>query len=418
MTHDHTDRKRICVVTAGHLSTCPRMLKAADALAEAGYEVRVVSARYTDWAWQADQDVRRTRSWKWTLVNYDRRQGTTKYFRSGVRFRSAKFLAKFAGPSRCPIGLAANAYSRAHAELLQAILSEPQDLIYGGTSGALACVTAAAKRTGIPAALDLEDLYSDRSAPGRLEDALAELIESTVLPRAAFLTAGSAAIGEAYRRKYGVCAVPLHNTFPLPNAAPDLTPSQGQGLRLYWFGQTIGEGRGIETVVHAMGRARIPGEIHFRGRAVPRYVESLNLLAAAVAPRLKVMVHEPAPPEMMVALCKPYDIGLATEPGSEGNNAILLSNKALTYPLAGLPVAITDTPGQHAFAMDLAEGAILFKPGDVDALAAGLKRWADDKCLLVRAKAAAWDAAKRRWHWEHPLERGALLRAVAAVFQQ
>ena len=33
---------RICVVTAGHLSTSPRMLKAADALHAAGYHVRVV----------------------------------------------------------------------------------------------------------------------------------------------------------------------------------------------------------------------------------------------------------------------------------------------------------------------------------------------------------------------------------------
>jgi energy-converting hydrogenase Eha subunit C len=29
------------------------MVKAADALVEAGYDVRVVSARYLDWAWEA-----------------------------------------------------------------------------------------------------------------------------------------------------------------------------------------------------------------------------------------------------------------------------------------------------------------------------------------------------------------------------
>src|SRR5206468_8520292 len=68
---------RICIVTAGHLSTCPRMLKAADALAAAGHRVRVVSARYIDWAVAADLEVGRSRpgSWAWTMVDAGRRVG-------------------------------------------------------------------------------------------------------------------------------------------------------------------------------------------------------------------------------------------------------------------------------------------------------------------------------------------------------
>ena len=79
--------------------------------------------------------------------------------------------------------------------------------------------------------------------------------------------------------------------------------------------------------------------------------------------------------------------------------------------LAGLAVVFTDTPGQRRLAIDLGEGAILYPPGDVAALAAGLTRWASDKDLLGRARAAAWQAARRRWHWEHREERGALLDA-------
>ena len=47
-------KPRLALVTAGHLSTCPRMLKAADALAEEGYDVEVVSTRSTAWAVEAD----------------------------------------------------------------------------------------------------------------------------------------------------------------------------------------------------------------------------------------------------------------------------------------------------------------------------------------------------------------------------
>ena len=44
-------------MTAGHMSTCPRMLKAADALHGAGFDVRVVSASHTPWAVEADKQA-------------------------------------------------------------------------------------------------------------------------------------------------------------------------------------------------------------------------------------------------------------------------------------------------------------------------------------------------------------------------
>jgi hypothetical protein len=34
---------------------------------------------------------------------------------------------------------------------------------------------------------------------------------------------------------------------------------------------------------------------------------------------------------------------------------------------------------------------------------------------LAEARAASWQAARTRWHWEHQQERGALLAAVASV---
>ena len=43
----------------------------------------------------------------------------------------------------------------------------------------------------------------------------------------------------------------------------------------------------------------------------------------------------------------------------------------------------------------------LVPPGDVDALAAAFARWAADPAALDCAKRTAWQAAVRRWHWEH-----------------
>ena len=396
------------------------MLKAADALAGAGYCVRMVSTRHVDWATVADVEVRRAReaAWEWTVVDYHRLSGRRTHLRSGLRFHTARALAKGLGLGRRPLSIAARAYGRVHCELLRAALARPVDLFYGGTTGALASVAMAARRAGVPYALDLEDFHSaeqgDDSA-SRLVHRLAERIERAILPGAAFLTAGSAAIASAYASKYGVRPVPINNTFPLPKTTPDLTPSVGDGLRLYWFSQTVGPGRGLEEAVEAMGLAGIPGELHLRGLTNSDYLERLCQLATQRAPRLKLIHHEPIPPDSMVELAQGFDVGLALEQVHIRNRALCLTNKAFTYILAGLAVAFSDTPGQRPLARDLGEGAILYAPGDTATLAVGFKRWAGDTSLLARAKKAAWEAARRRWHWEHPDDRGALIRAVSGI---
>jgi hypothetical protein len=51
----------------------------------------------------------------------------------------------------------------------------------------------------------------------------------------------------------------------------------------------------------------------------------------------------------------------------------------------------------------------------VASLATGLRRWADDRTVLEAARRASWQAAERRWHWQHSEERGALIAACAAA---
>lgn len=411
-------RPRVTVVTAGHLSTSPRMLKAADALAAAGYRVRMISTRHLPWAVRADREVRRLReaAWTWATVDYERDADAFARVRTGLRLRAATLAARALGPSRCPVGLAAAAWSRAHRELVRAAMREPADLMYGG-GAALAAVAEVGRRMGVVYAIDLEDLHSAEqvdSPAATLAHALASRIERDVLPGAAFVTASSPGIAAAYADRYAVSPIVVHNTFPLPSKPPDLHAHRERRLRLYWFSQTIGPGRGLEDAVSAMALAAVPAELHLRGLAMAGYVESLRRLAARGAPRLVIVPHEPAAPDAMVDLCADYDIGLSLERGPVLNKLLCLSNKALTYILGGLAVVLTDTPGQRPLARDLGEGSLLYAPGDVASLGAGLRRWADDSRLLERARTASWRAAQGRWHWEHPDESGALIRACAA----
>ena len=393
------------------------MLKSADALADAGYNVRVVATSNEPWAIDADRDVRSRRHWPATIINYRKGDSGLTYWWSGVRARASRAAVSLLGADRAPLRLVAHAVGRTHAELVRAAAAEPADLIYGGTTGALAAVAEAAKRSGIPYALDLEDFHSAESdAPdASLRFELVSRIEKAVLRNAVFLTTSSEHIAEAYREQYGVEAGIVHNTFPLPAEPPDFVRVDPEKLRVYWFSQTIGPGRGLDDAVVALGRAGVAAELALRGRPHLDYVEQLKQLAGAKAPLLEVTHQLPAAPDAMVDLSRGYDAGLALERMVPRNRAMSISNKAFTYLLAGVAVVMTDTPGQHELGEDVGCAAALVPPGDIDALASAFRQWADDPSMLARAKRAAWDAAVRRWRWDHPKERGLLLDLVSAA---
>lgn len=390
------------------------MLKSADALAADGYDVRVVATHHEPWATETDRDVASRRRWTADVITYRRGAGGTTYWWTGARYRAARAAAAAIGPARAPLAVVSRAFGRVHSELVRAICADPGDLIYGGTTGALAAIAEAARRCRTPYAVDLEDFHSGETpgADAPLVHALAARIEHAVLPRAAFVTTSSEAIAAAYAERNGVGATVIHNTFPLPPQAPHVSRVDPARLRVYWFSQTIGPGRGLEDAVLALGRAGVAAQLALRGRPHAGYLDALTTLAATHAPRVEIVPLAPAPPDAMVDCARGHDIGLALEQMTPRNRQLCLTNKAFTYILAGLAVAITDTPGQHALGVDLGRAAALVPVGDVDALATAFALWARDPVELDCAKRTAWHAATRRWHWEHPLERGRLSALV------
>jgi glycosyltransferase involved in cell wall biosynthesis len=406
---------RVTVVAAGHIALSPRIVKAADALSGAGYDVRVVSGLISERVGTVDRALQGRRTWRWSPIKLGRDQSPVRWVMSGGRTKIAKQLASAFG-KHSPQALATYAYSRGYSELVSAILAEPADFVYAGTNGAISAALDASARAGIPCGIDFEDFHCgelEPTADGRLMNALADTMMRDASRRAALVTAGSAAISAACLERFGREPLVINNVFPLP-ASPVRRPYAGP-LRLYWFSQTIGHGRGIEDAIDAAGAVELPMELHLRGNAEANYIEALRLRAAAAAPLLKIAVHFPTDPDAMIGSCDPFDIGLSAEQGHIPNRAINLSNKALTYPLAGLAVVLTDTLGQKPLADTLDGEAIVYRPGDVPALADGLRRWALDRPALRRSGEAAWEAARARWHWEHPLERDRLVDGIAAV---
>ena len=60
--------KRICIITPGNVSSNPRVVKEADALVEAGYEVRVVAGDMVPWVRERDATIFARARWRCDLV--------------------------------------------------------------------------------------------------------------------------------------------------------------------------------------------------------------------------------------------------------------------------------------------------------------------------------------------------------------
>ncbi len=400
-------KRRVCIVTAGSVASTPRAVRAADALHAAGYAVRVVDADYAPWSRPLADQLAASRPWPLTTVRWLRDRHPAQFWATRVRHRACRATA------RPWLGLAAlaAAQSRVGPELVRAVAAEPTDLVYAGTAGGLAVGVLAAGRLGVPYALDLEDFHSEEQPPGaEVADRRMEWIERRVLGGAAFVTAGSGPIADAVAAKYGVRPFPVHNLEQLP-APPAFDRTEPGRLRLLWFGQTVGSGRGLEQVVAAAERAGRAVRIGLFGHST-RFVDELLALGREAGPTLAVDWLGVCRSDELVTACRKWDVGLAVEPGFSVNNGLALSNKLCTYLAAGLALAATRTRGQLTVAPAVGDDALWYDPDRPDLLADGLRRWADDPAALLRAKQASWAAARSRWHWDHPLEKGALLAAV------
>jgi hypothetical protein len=218
-------------------------------------------------------------------------------------------------------------------------------------------------------------------------------------------------MAEQYRSTLGVAAHVVHNVMPRSSAPAAFDVPSG-ALKLYWFSQTVGAGRGLEDIITGVALAGIDAELHLRGSGGEAFVEQLRHEARAHGARVTIVLHPPAAADDMVALCRDHAIGLAVEQPNAVNRDLCVTNKILTYLSAGLAVVATSTQG-HRYVAQHAPGAIACYAADDPAdLAATLKRWHDDRAALACARQASWRAGQERFYWEHPMERGVLVEAL------
>ena len=410
---------KVCLVTTGQPSTNPRLVKEADALEERGYDVHVVAAHWVDWATEMDRELLASRQWKMTLVDWRRERSPLLFHYTRARHWAARKAARLSPMAR---HVTVSALARAGPELQSAAVSIPADLYIAHNLGALPAAFAAASVHSARVGFDAEDFHSGQLsyATQAREVSFTRDVERRFLGRTAYVTAAAPGIAEAYRDLCGIrLPTCILNVFPLRHRPHQFRPdANGKPVRLYWFSQTIGPGRGLEDAVRAIGLLGEDSvELHLQGRWAPGYESCLRQIASESGmDQHRVVSHDPAMADEMVRLASGYDVGLAIEPRSSLNNDVALSNKIFTYLLAGNAVAATRTAGQSRLMPQLQGAAAWYEPGKPESLAAVLKPWLKQRDALLAARETAWRLGEARFNWD--LEKRTFLDVIAGVLDR
>lgn len=412
---------RVCLITTGHLSTNPRLVKEADALEEAGYDVRVVATKFWAWAEMADRAFQ-NRPWSVSTIRFGpvANRGRDVWFR--VRQRGIRSLAAHTDPIKLPGALLDRGAHYVTPELGRRATALPAHLYIAHNLGALPAAAAAARRHNARLGFDAEDFHRGelREVPETASQrALVAAVEERYLPHCDYVTAASDGIAEAYAAAVGIeRPTTVLNVFPLSERDTHIDDRELQGevpetgRSLHWFSQTIGPGRGLEDAVRALPHLPEDVVLSLRGGWATGYERELRGLAEAlgVGPRLRVLPH--CPPNEVVRRAAAHDIGLALEVGETVNRDLCVTNKLFTYLLAGLPAAATATTGQRKVCAAVPEATRLYEVGDV----AGLVRAVQDLLNEPRASENARRAGSERYNWD--LERAVFLNVVEQTLNE
>ncbi|WP_207532703.1 hypothetical protein [Desertivirga arenae] len=391
---------KIVIVSHTHLCRNPRVYKEAKALDRAGYEVKILTAIYSDDLAEEDAMLLIGTSVKYSFYSDLRLSSYRALTDRLIRKAASYILKKWGIESKYTLGYGAS-------RLAEICKKEKADL-YIMHQELPTVVGAQLLEKNFPVAFDIEDFYSEDLLPSARQSRPIKLLkfaESMALNKGIYtLTTSDALSDHLYQEYKGKKAFTIRNVF----AVEDVLPRFEDHLvkRLYWFSQTIGPGRGLELLISSANLIETPLEIHLRGNEVPGFIAELN---SQLEPKHSLKVHPLLENDKLTKDMCNYDIGLALEPLEPLNKLLTTSNKLFHYLCGGLPVVISPTIGQKEIMEMQSEKCIFsFDSMTASALASTIQSILSSD--ILKLKQVAFELACEKFNWE--IEEKKLLKIV------
>lgn len=383
----------------GQLSTNPRLLKEALWFNEKGYEVHVLYCFWSKWGYSADKNIiANFPSIIWKEIGGNPFTNKIVYFFTRFRFKIFRILG-----SRFPSSLfwAERSVCRCFNELYKSGSAINASLYIAHNLGALPVVGKISSFLKKPFVFDAEDFHRGQSVSGSNIFSQSSLIENYWMPKASLITTASPFIAAKYEQLLGIDSLVINNVFSIKNA-PVIRPNSTPIVKLFWFSQTVGKGRGLEDILTAL--RRFPFESFSITIMGDLSNEMENYLRGQILENNEIQVDlsflNPVEPDKVFELASTFDIGLAIEPVINENSDLIFTNKLFTYMLSGNAILFTSTTAQEYFFNQHSNIGWIYPSGDIDRLELVLEQIRHNPLELLSLKQNAQELATRLYNWE------------------
>jgi len=407
---------KVCLMSHGHPAGNPRLVREANALHGAGFDVVAITPQFVPRLVPFDREIVVAGGWRHRYVDFLNQSGRRWHFVRARRRIAAALADRVATEA-----LVSRACNYANPELARLAAEEGAALYVAHQHHALPAAARAAARTGGRFAFDAEDVLADSSAEPQ---ALMRNIERRYLARCAYITTMSQPAADRLEATNSISRpiTVLHNTVTLSTRQGIEPPDRRiapPAPSIYWFGQTIGPHSCAENVLAALALMRRPLRLVLRGEPNRSYVERLRAVADSLNVSDRLTIEPLASPQQMVAIASSHDILLGSQPGEELFHQLAIGNKVFTGMMAGLALALSDTVAHRDLMVRAPGCGFLFPASDEKVLARQLDGLLDERHVLESMKRASWVAAEREFNWDEDSRRlvalvGALTARAAA----
>jgi glycosyltransferase involved in cell wall biosynthesis len=404
---------RLCLISPSPPSVSPRLVRSADALAGAGFDVVVVTTRFAKRLLPHDEPPAEQ---AWRHVFVDMGDSILGKFRWQLGRTRRKITLSVMKQFSLPL-LVRRACTYVGPELASLASRQQAALYIAHTHLVLPSAADAARRSGAKLAFDAEDLLAECSH--EVVQMMRE-IEERFIPECSFVSTMSQAAAERLRETLQLPFLPLvlHNTPSLKErrglSPPDERPVSDK-LSIYWFGQTIGRHSCAEQVLRALPLLSKPARLVLRGSPDVAYITELKALAASLGLEGSLEILPRAASTDMVRLAAEHDVLLGSQPSAEPFHQMAVGNKVFTGLMAGLVLALTETIAHRKLFKEMPGCGFLFPNRDHVALAERLNELTSAPEKFAAAKSASWRLGEKRFNWE--IESKHVVRRVSELVQ-
>ncbi len=388
-------KKKIALLTAGHLTSCPRLLKELKLFIDNGFDVSVIYLDYMPDLSSLDKEVIKkytTSSCAFYPVKWH------KYdFKSICSFAIYK-IVNFLNPD--------SDYLQSTTYLfIKRAKSIKADLYIAHHPSVLVAAALAAKKYKSKYSYDIEDAFPyimDGSTIDNYNKQIFE-IENKYLKRVEFLTTASPLYSELYINNYKLSKTPIEllNVFDINyKEIPYRDRVDLNKISFYWYSQTVGLNRGLQDIFYVINKLPIDSfELHIRGKCDAKVKSELLKIITNKSHVSSIFFHELVSVFELDDRNKEHDIGLALEIGNSLNRELCITNKILDYIRSGLMIIATNTSGHKVITDQLSDNIIIYNSSEVDILYDKLIEYIINKESIYNAKRQTLDLAKRKYNW-------------------